>query len=224
MMKAYTDKYTAKYLEVIRRMRGAWSMTLQRCRNPRCRDYRHYGGRGITVCSRWLRFENFLEDMGLRPEGMTLERVDNTKGYSPDNCIWATRATQANNTRLNVVVEWQGERKTVAQWERSLGWKAGTLKARLSTLNYTTHEAFTKPVKPGEKSACRVYPKKKPIDKSKLPRGIDHPRTAISKESVAYCREMHSRGSSFSSLAREYGVSVKTMIFACKGLKAYKGI
>lgn len=72
---------------------------LQRCRNPRNRRFKDYGGRGITVCERWLSFDNFLADMGEPPLGLTIERRDNDKGYEPGNCYWATYKVQANNQR-----------------------------------------------------------------------------------------------------------------------------
>lgn len=72
---------------------------IQRC-NYRCQpNYANYGGRGIRVCDRWLKFENFLADMGERPDGLTLDRIDNERGYSKDNCRWATRAQQDSNRR-----------------------------------------------------------------------------------------------------------------------------
>jgi hypothetical protein len=94
------DGHTAKA-----RRSGAyktWASMRQRCLDPRQKSYRNYGGRGITICVRWQGqkgFENFLEDMGDRPEGMGVERIDNEKGYCPENCKWATPAEQSRNKR-----------------------------------------------------------------------------------------------------------------------------
>lgn len=86
---------------------NTWRSMRMRCFNPNSVRYQYYGGRGVTVCERWESFENFLADMGERPEGRTLDRIDPYGNYEPTNCRWATPAEQANNrrTRQRVSVE-----------------------------------------------------------------------------------------------------------------------
>ena len=99
-----------------------WYGMVARCQNPKAQSYRNYGGRGITVCERWHKFENFYADMGDRPSNKhSLDRIDNDGPYSPENCRWATWEEQANNRRNNVWIEFQGERLSAAQWSRRLG-------------------------------------------------------------------------------------------------------
>jgi DNA-directed RNA polymerase subunit RPC12/RpoP len=93
-----------------------------RCLNPKSKDYPNYGGRGITVCARWLeKFENFLEDMGTKPgRHYSIERLDVNKGYEPGNCAWATKHQQSRNTRTNMYVLFKGERRIITDWLRHL--------------------------------------------------------------------------------------------------------
>lgn len=109
-----------------------WCAMKNRCTNPNGRIYRLYGLRGIKVCDRWLKsFANFLADMGKRPEGTSLDRINNDGNYEPGNCRWATAKVQANNLRTNRVIEFSGERRTVSQWSDKTGIKRETITHRL---------------------------------------------------------------------------------------------
>ena len=100
-----------------------WYGMVARCQNPKAQGYHYYGGRGITVCDRWLEsFENFYADMGERPSPKhSIDRIDVDGPYSPENCRWATWEEQANNKRNTVWIEFQGERLSAAQWRKRLG-------------------------------------------------------------------------------------------------------
>lgn len=107
-----------------------WKHINQRCTNPNNPQYPSYGGRGIKVCERWLKFENFYEDVSKLPhfgeKGYTLDRIDNNKGYEPSNVRFATPKEQARNRRSNAIVEYEGEQMTLAE------------AAELSGINYYT--------------------------------------------------------------------------------------
>lgn len=109
-----------------------WTSMKQRCLNPKSKPYADYGGRGITVCDRWLVFENFISDMGSRPEGKSLDRIDNNAGYSPENCRWADQTTQKRNTRANKKFVYNGSLLTIAEIAGQIGMKPDTLKHRIA--------------------------------------------------------------------------------------------
>lgn len=110
-----------------------WRGMLTRCENPNEPAYRNYGGRGITVCEQWHDFATFLKDVGNRPSpDYSLDRIDNSKGYEPGNIAWATNKEQANNTRVNRIIEIDGTTKTLAQWCDALGIKRQTVQSRLT--------------------------------------------------------------------------------------------
>lgn len=109
----------------------SWHCMLQRCSNQKNTKYKNHGGRGISVCDAWRSFPQFLSDMGERPPEKSLDRVDNSLGYSKSNCRWATRSEQGLNCRHNRIVELHGVSKPLTAWARELGIHPETLRSRL---------------------------------------------------------------------------------------------
>lgn len=123
-----------------------WSMMRQRCSNPKTARYARYGGRGISVCDRWMSFENFYADMGPRPSPKhSVERKDNNAGYSPENCVWTTHRSQSRNKSTNRLIEYHGETKTLMEWSEVLRIHYYTIHNRIK-LGWSIEEAFTQPV------------------------------------------------------------------------------
>jgi hypothetical protein len=108
-----------------------WRQMKRRCQNPSNVNYYLYGGRGISVCERWEVFENFCEDMGQRPEGMTLDRTNTNGNYEPSNCRWASLETQSKNKRTNVWIEHNGETRIIADWARTFAISDTAMSARV---------------------------------------------------------------------------------------------
>jgi hypothetical protein len=120
---------------------------IERCRNPKVAFFKHYGGRGISVCERWQTFENFYADMGPMPTARhTVERKDTNGNYEPSNCRWATRREQARNTRTNRRVTFDGKTLCVAEWAEQTGLPAHTIAERLRA-GWSVHDALTKPTR-----------------------------------------------------------------------------
>lgn len=124
---------------------GVWTAMLARCSNPNCAAYKNYGARGILVSERWHEFASFYADMGLPKPGETLDRIDNNKGYSKDNCRWATRLEQGRNKRNNRILTAQGESKTMSDWAETTGLKLSTIWARINK-GWSEHDAVTTPL------------------------------------------------------------------------------
>lgn len=111
-----------------------WCGMKRRCKDPNRGDFKHYGGRGIAVCERWEKdFRHFWEDMKCpAPAGMSIERIDNSKGYGPDNCRWATRAEQGRNQRSNVMLTHEGKTQIATDWAKELGIPWQTIFSRIA--------------------------------------------------------------------------------------------
>lgn len=135
-----------------------WLAMHDRCSNPKNKSFANYGGRGITVCERWSGpdgFLNFLSDMGRKPEGMSIDRIDNSKGYSPGNCKWATRKEQQRNNRNARIVLFRGEERCLAEWAEVLGMPIKTIYKRIHLLGWDTDRALSEPCKVG--SRPKIY-------------------------------------------------------------------
>jgi hypothetical protein len=129
-----------------------WMKMRQRCLNSSDHAFKDYGGRGITVCDRWINsFENFYADMGDSPEGMSIDRIDNNKGYSPDNCKWSTDKEQSRNRRNNHMITFNEKTQCLTDWSSELGIKHHTLCVRLNKLNWSIEKALTTPLSRGIK-------------------------------------------------------------------------
>ena len=124
----------------------------RRCENPKNRAWDNYGGRGIRVCRRWRKFENFFEDMGSRPSPKhSIERVKNHLGYNPKNCVWATKREQNRNTRRNYNITYKGRTMCLTDWAEQLGMSKKTLRDRIVNYGWSIEKAFTTQVRPVSK-------------------------------------------------------------------------
>lgn len=130
-----------------------------RCYNPKNKEYKNYGARGITVCDEWLNAERVPEKDNATKgyllfkewalsngyaDNLTIDRIDVNKGYSPDNCRWVDVKTQMNNRRCNHYITYKGRTQTLMQWCEELNLNYDRTKARLNILHWTVEKAFTK--------------------------------------------------------------------------------
>lgn len=170
-----------------------WRGMHNRCYNANQKSYLHYGGRGIFVDQRWHGregFENFLLDMGEKPEEATLERIDNDGPYSPNNCRWATKAEQASNKRNNRWITVNGQTMTLAQWARQLGCSPSNILHRLSS-GMSEEQAVTTPI-------------------------TERPNSKLTVADVRFIQQNYPLMTS-SQLAKKFGVTKKTVLNVIHG-------
>lgn len=139
--------FEVKHGEHGTRLYGIWKNMKYRCSNPNSPAYKDYGARGIFVCAEWQQYEPFRAwaiANGYR-ENLTIDRIENDKGYSPDNCRWATMKTQSNNTRMNRIIEFDGAEHTLTEWAEITGVCVATLWDRLKN-GWSIERALTEPV------------------------------------------------------------------------------
>jgi hypothetical protein len=125
-----------------------WTTMKQRCENPNSHKAKDYFERGITICPEWHSFDVFQEWALANgySDKLTIDRMDNNKGYGPENCHWTNNKDQANNRRSNVNLTFNGITQTIAQWAESLCMEYNTLHARLSYYGWSVEKALTTPV------------------------------------------------------------------------------
>ena len=121
----------------------SWTSMRERCRNKNHINFSNYGGRGISVCGRWNDFNAFLSDMGERPPGTSIERINNNENYTPENCCWATQTEQMNNMRRNVFLTHDGITLSESQWARKVGISRQVLHYRIHKFGWSAKKALT---------------------------------------------------------------------------------
>jgi hypothetical protein len=121
-----------------------WASMKRRCCCPSSHNYKNYGGRGITICKRWMSFENFYEDMGDRPSDQhSIERLDNDKGYNRENCCWVLPEQQTRNKRSNRNITYKGETKILADWAKQFNISRVTISSRIKR-GWSVEDALTR--------------------------------------------------------------------------------
>ncbi len=181
--------------------RAIWRGIIHRCHYETCREYRWYGARGIAVCDRWRKsFDAFLEDMGGRPEGMSIERVDNDGNYEPTNCKWIPRTEQSHNQRSNKLLTFEGETLHIAGWARKVGLKRTTLEHRLKK-GWAVRDALTVPLG----------------SRPNKVRGQQHGNSKLTAELVLDIRDRVANGEKKRVIARSLGLSQTVIQDAVSG-------
>ena len=151
-----------KFMRKSNRLSRIYTNMKYRCNNPKSKDWQNYGGRGITICAEWLNQERVLGVRGGITKGflafktwalkngyaddLTIDRIDSTKGYSPENCRWVNWKVQENNTRRNHFVSYNGKTQTIKQWSEELNLNYRTIINRINCYGYSVEKAFEEKV------------------------------------------------------------------------------
>ena len=133
MSRSYSGPYAFKHGLARHPAYKNWQSMHSRCYNEADRDFYNYGGRGIQVCARWFDVSNFIADMGEKPTGYCVDRINGNRHYMPSNCRWASRKEQSNNTRTNHRLEIEGVSKTISEWSRISGISKSAIWHRLDS-------------------------------------------------------------------------------------------
>lgn len=146
------------------RLYRIWSHIKRRCNDTKSEAYKYYGKRGITICNEWLDFTTFYKwaiDNGYK-DGLTIDRIDNNKGYSPDNCRWITRKKQANNRRSCLYFDYQGKTQNLMEWCNELDLDYKLVNSRIKKLGWDFEKAINTPVEVSKRSRKngRIYTKR----------------------------------------------------------------
>lgn len=120
----------------------SWKTMKQRCRLTTSTHYERYGGRGITYTEKWEKFEGFLADMGVRPDGMTLDRIDNNGNYEPSNCKWSSAKEQSLNRPSTKYIEYKGKTQCIRDWGREYNIPRSTLQRRITDYGWSLEKAI----------------------------------------------------------------------------------
>lgn len=144
-------KQKHKHGESKTRLFKIWDNMIQRCTNKNYQRYKDYGGRGIEVCKEWKEYTTFRDWAKSHgySDSLTIDRIDNSKGYNPENCRWVSYREQNNNQRTNYLITYQGDTRTLAEWSRELKICYETLKGRLRKHHWSVERAFSTPVRKG---------------------------------------------------------------------------
>lgn len=165
------------------RVHRIWRAMLSRCRNPKTINYKHYGGRGIRVCKRWEKFENFFADMGHPPESHSLDRINSNGNYEARNCRWSSQIEQVRNTNKTIRLTINGATKPMAEWCQERGISYGAAIRRL---------------RKGLSHSAVLSPSRLPMSKTK--------KRLISDEQMKEVRTRRAAGETLASIGASFNV------------------